>query len=46
MTASALEADRQACIDAGMDDYLAKPVTMDALESALLRAWEVKGQAL
>lgn len=35
MTANALAEDRQACIDAGMDDYLAKPVTLDALRRAL-----------
>ena len=42
MTASAMESDRQNCVAAGMDDYLAKPVTMDALEAALLRAWSAK----
>jgi PAS domain S-box-containing protein len=43
MTASAMETDRQACFAAGMDDYTPKPVTMDSLEGALMRAWESKG---
>ena len=35
MTASATDADRQRCIDAGMDDYLAKPVPIELIEAAL-----------
>jgi CheY-like chemotaxis protein len=42
MTASAMESDRNECIDAGMNDYLPKPVTIDALEAALTRAWDAK----
>jgi PAS domain S-box-containing protein len=37
LTANALERDRQACIDAGMDDYLAKPLQFEALRDALER---------
>ncbi|GAB6040573.1 ATP-binding protein [Endothiovibrio diazotrophicus] len=37
MTANALPGDREACIEAGMDDYLAKPVQMEALRETLDR---------
>ena len=35
MTANVAKEDRQACIDAGMDDYLAKPIRVDELTDAL-----------
>jgi CheY-like chemotaxis protein len=37
MTANAMAGDRQRCLDAGMDDYLAKPVTRGQLEHCLHR---------
>ncbi|PHH83964.1 hypothetical protein CDD83_2711 [Cordyceps sp. RAO-2017] len=37
MTASAIQGDREKCTKAGMDDYLAKPVTMSILERMLIR---------
>ena len=37
MTANVMEGDRERCLQAGMDDYLGKPVRMDELESTLRR---------
>jgi HPt (histidine-containing phosphotransfer) domain-containing protein len=38
MTANAMVEDREACLAAGMDDYVAKPINPDALAEALGRA--------
>jgi len=37
LTANVLEGDREACVAAGMDDFLAKPLNLDALKAALER---------
>jgi PAS domain S-box-containing protein len=37
MTANAMESDRQACLDAGMDDHLAKPFNAKSLQDMLAR---------
>ena len=37
MTAYAMEGDRQMCLDAGMDDYIAKPVDPDELVEVIIR---------
>jgi PAS domain S-box-containing protein len=40
LTAHALVADKQKCIDSGMDDYLSKPIVEADLKNAILRILE------
>ena len=37
LTANALAGDREMCLQAGMDDYVAKPVTIGSISTAMLR---------
>jgi signal transduction histidine kinase/two-component SAPR family response regulator/HPt (histidine-containing phosphotransfer) domain-containing protein len=46
MTANALDSDRRRCLEAGMDDYLAKPLHLEDLRDALERALERRSPRL
>ncbi|RPI25627.1 MAG: response regulator, partial [Chloroflexota bacterium] len=42
MTANAMNEDREACLAAGMDDYLSKPIRVDEIISALKKSWQAR----
>jgi HPt (histidine-containing phosphotransfer) domain-containing protein len=44
MTANAMVGDRDRCLEAGMDDYLAKPVRPEALQVAIERNASARNQ--
>ena len=37
MTANAMQGDREICLEAGMDDYVSKPIRVEELIQALAR---------
>ncbi|MEG3859125.1 PAS domain-containing hybrid sensor histidine kinase/response regulator [Microcoleus sp. herbarium12] len=41
MTANALKGDREKCLEAGMDDYISKPISIEKLKS-VLENWSVQ----
>jgi signal transduction histidine kinase/CheY-like chemotaxis protein len=41
MTANAMQGDREACIDAGMNDYISKPIRLEVLVE-ILEKWSQK----
>ena len=43
MTANAMVGDRERCLDAGMDDYVSKPIERDVV-FAMLAKWVRKGE--
>jgi CheY-like chemotaxis protein len=45
MTAHAMKGDRETCLEAGMDDYIAKPVNREELRQVIERVMKGKQQA-
>jgi signal transduction histidine kinase/DNA-binding response OmpR family regulator len=46
MTADAMQGDRERCIEAGMDDYVSKPIRPETLVDALERSAPREGSAI
>jgi CheY-like chemotaxis protein len=43
MTANAMQGDREKCLSAGMDDYIAKPIRREAI-TEMLQKWAPKSR--
>jgi signal transduction histidine kinase/CheY-like chemotaxis protein len=45
MTAGVSDTERQACVDAGMDDYISKPLRIENLAQTLESQWDKRSQS-
>lgn len=46
MTASVMQGDRENCLEAGMDDYISKPVKIEQLQAVLKRCYQLPTEKL
>jgi CheY-like chemotaxis protein/HPt (histidine-containing phosphotransfer) domain-containing protein len=46
MTANAMPGDREICLEAGMDDYISKPVRIEQLQAVLKRCYQLPTEKL
>jgi len=44
VSAAVLPSDKDRALKAGMDDFLAKPLTLEGLSAALQRSWQALGK--
>ena len=45
MTANAMQGDRERCLQAGMDDYVSKPIRVEELQQAIERSHSSQGES-
>jgi CheY-like chemotaxis protein len=46
MTAHAMKGDRESCLDAGMDDYIAKPINREELQQSIERVMNARKETV